>query len=89
MQCCIDLRANVLAFGSCDAKLPFLSERDIPVDFSRHIEETSEEEAKRNMEGSARQGGCKGTPCSVAGFALPMTSRSSVRVGIVWFHASD
>lgn len=37
-QCSIDLAANVLRFGSCDASLPFLGSHDIPKDFSRHIE---------------------------------------------------
>ena len=49
-QCCIDLKANQLVFGSCDARLPFLSEAEIPTDFSRHVDEVSEEEAKKNMD---------------------------------------
>lgn len=53
-QCCIDLKSNQLVFGSCDARLPFLSEAEIPTDFSRHVDEVSEEEAKKNMDAGMR-----------------------------------
>jgi hypothetical protein len=43
----------MLVFGSCNARLDFLPESEIPVDFSRHIDQVSEEDAKRNMEGEA------------------------------------
>lgn len=39
-QCCIDLKTNVLRFGSCDLELPFLAEHELP----EHIRKPHDEE---------------------------------------------
>ncbi|KAG1668484.1 hypothetical protein FOA52_005257 [Chlamydomonas sp. UWO 241] len=49
-QCCIDLGKNQLTFGSCDAALTFLSDAEIPSDFTEAVEELSEAEAKAKRE---------------------------------------
>ncbi|EFJ41905.1 hypothetical protein VOLCADRAFT_107523 [Volvox carteri f. nagariensis] len=44
---------GVLRIGSCGVELPFLSESQIPRDFSAHVEDVSEAEANRRMESDA------------------------------------
>ena len=52
----------MLAFGSCDAKLPFLPESEVPSDFGKHIDDVSEEEAMKNL--ASPKGAAVGFVCS-------------------------
>jgi DNA damage-inducible protein 1 len=58
-QCCLDLAAGELRFGSCRAALRFLPEHEIPKDFKRHIDAVSQKEAEENMAGATKDGGCR------------------------------
>ncbi|KAL4437177.1 hypothetical protein ABPG75_004316 [Micractinium tetrahymenae] len=69
-QCCIDLKDNVLRFGSTGAALPFLSEHEIPLTERR---EAMEDDAP-GPSGAAAPAPAAPAPAPAAGAAAPPTT---------------